>query len=558
MNRFFGLFVLILLGAPYHSLGARPIENHEQLSNSETCQLHKGRTASSLRLHINSGRTPCEITIPHSLDSISFEVIEVASVVDTENVVRFRRAGSKTNNRQAPKLRLEVAGIANISGSYRSLSLQFEDINLEALSILAERDESQYQLDLSIIFGQGASTRLARVTGLNVNALRLAIDDAQYALAVLSPPTVSIERVNAASIQIAGTNRQKSSESTELDIDVALGNYIVGNKSRCWSNFELELSKLRISRISLAMTPGLKGKEPGCPQGSSPFLRFGMSDVDIVGDAVKVLDHSGVTLGELAIKNARIESNLVIRGEAIERVLIDQVNGTFSSTYGNIVLELNKLRSLALKDVQLERLSITADENSLSTIRPNFKIANSTISGAITLPKPFVDSLTREMYELSNKSFDELALAYDIRAFLSDVRPRLYYSGRQPASAAGDIAYHTVRFDAKLMLPSALYLFMEWTTGFGVKYGKPFLCVVFGLLMITAIRFFAGWFKCEPGNGLKQGWIGVKQVLSAISSTVSTSSSVSDPLVSIFVRLIAFQMALIGLFLQNALLSGAS
>lgn len=243
------------------------------------------------------------------------------------------------------------------------------------------------------------------------------------------------------------------------------------------------------------------------------------------------------------------DGSTVIRGGRLEELVINDATSD-AQERDSLEIWVTGLSNIRLDGVSMSNFEIHFSGHDISPEIVTWEAVN--LKGTILLPDTMFTALNDKLYDGVEKYSDHLGA---LRSVLVDTRWRSYSSDTFTPTAS-DSLLGVLRADSRRIFGGTLSTVAEWFTGFGIERFKPIavgLCVLFLPTLLLALFAPAGTRRTTFTDHVLR----LVEPHRTRSPNTKSIENASDAIATFQRWLFVFQLFLVGLFIQNAVLVGS-
>ena len=257
---------------------------------------------------------------------------------------------------------------------------------------------------------------------------------------------------------------------------------------------------------------------------------------------------------ELHVDNISIAGTLVVQTKELNKLVLGNVFEDKAAEVGALEIEATRLRELLIGNASMNQLSVTISpaplDNSGVEVR---KFGSLRISRSAFLPTPMVDSVINDLQASGLRPYPEKVA---IRQFLRDLRAVGQFSDTRKPMAKYAL-YQILTLDAETYYGPAITWVIVWLTGFGIWLSYPLTA----FLVVSTICFLcvsAIWFRSSTLVPFRVRFYPLRYVgmILGLDKAIEQISPAAHAVIYLHRFILVFQITLVGLFIQNAVLAG--
>lgn len=330
------------------------------------------------------------------------------------------------------------------------------------------------------------------------------------------------------------------------------------------NNLVLENLQLQ-GQTTIALTPSRGILELASPNGPCAIggksLSFRASRL-MVGDSGGKLDRFGhvssvdlhldpTTCLTAQLTDINMFGDLQLQGGVLNKLALDNVDDHLG---GHFELEFSGVQTIMVGSASLNRITLDTSDQ-LGFGEPVIREwGNVRVNESVSLPRPVYDAL----YDALKKSPDE-ATSASIRNFLVDVRWKSFSSEKPEKRAAPIVLFDVLDSDAHQIFGTPLANFLWLTTGYGQNVWHLIGCLSV-LIAFPAFVSALWWlYNRITGRARWKSLVGVyyRALMTGDGQDLAQDAPRLRYVVPIHRLLIAIEIGLATLFIQNAILTGS-
>jgi hypothetical protein len=513
-------------------------------------------------------------------ENITYDVVDLTSTDALKSIDLDSQQGSVEIHRikvgqpmhsAATKLKIELAqGVretkapvdvkigtieANGATASRLIIAIGEGVRIRRLEVM-RKDGAATDPTVEIEMANRSSVGKVELNGGRYSSILLRPNKANLGPAAASAE-IALSQVKLSNLIVVGQDAS-GPEQVKLTVDAELVPPLYGEKG---NKVHLDNLLLR-GNASMSVRPAsglVQDETPQCNE-AGRLVSFNLSRIDI-GDERGRLDQFGTSSRldlklersicmTLLLQDIRLFGNVEVRGGVLNLLAIDNVSDYMG---GQVTLGFTGVQRLNFGTASLNQLQLEVTDQDNFGVPKIGKWGYVRVNESLSLPKSVYQVLATSLNDTSNDT-----TATGIRNFLVDVRWKSFSSEQPNERVASDMLMAVLSSDAREIFGPNVSGFLWFTTGYGKNLWLPGLCLSLLLgtpFLVSGTRWV---ISCVRSTGPR--WASPGPYYSALIAGDNTALLSTSPnlkyVVAVHRLLIAIEIGLVTLFIQNAVLTG--
>lgn len=520
-----------------HSVKAKDSLQTKAVLNIETQEIYVG-TVETLSIPSVTKKVIIDNVnlIPKSANNLASKLI-------------FSGAAQRTSSLEDTTVDIQINHISTLSnGPTRELNIGFRNLRIGALTIQSS-DNSGSPIKLSISFENNATSNSVSLAGGSYSEIDIKINSEDSAIALSR--TIAIDIDDFENIVVAGAAIEKEENRPPVTLHIH-AQYAEKPKHSGVPSIELYQLQLLEGSIDISSqflhkkNDNLISPEINCSDDNR--LNTMLRDLTLGDDAYREfkVKFPVQKCMEFSMQSVKGTGKLILEGGILGELTFDGVHsdGLRGLRFSSETAGLNSLKATS---VNLETLDIKThdglDANLLNI--QTWKTVH--VEGTVSLPQNIYQKLDQVLREHANKQTAQIS---GVRRFLAQSAWDSYFSDTQ-RPASNEALYSLLRSDSKRIYGPVGAKVLEYFTGFGVQLSKPLITFLVYSGIFTMLSVFLG----TAPSYISRLVCFLKNVIPG-GSPDETDIRVHR-LGLTFRFFVLIQVALVSLFIQNAVLVGS-
>lgn len=511
-------------------------------------------------IDLTSQEEPYKITLTGQEGSLTIGKILVGTPVVSNASTQITILLAEGASASARPVDIRIGNIQSSSARSPRLYLSFrQGLKIGTLDI--DRGSSAPSDPIVQIFMEpGVSVGDVQLNGGRYRSILLRPTKSKAGETSGTPTNITISRVSLADLSIFGA-RLDGPQPITLSLNAQLTPPLTGDSENNLAIHDVQL--MGVTTIGLAPS-GPKGDamnvNADCTNaGASLLLELYRT---IVGNSRGRTDEAGTattlnmtfeptTCLSLNLRDVDIYGDMTVKGSVLKELVVDNVDDHLG---GKLTFEFTGVKSLFFGTATLNRVLLNTSDQGRVGDPVIAQWGHVQVDQSVSFPDTVYEALSTSLEDFPNDP-----TSAGIRNFLVDVRWKSFSSEKPEKRAAPKVLYAVLNSDAQEIFGPTMASFLRITTGFGQNLWNPFFCLC--LLALAPLLIACAVSLYRYINKVRNPWIGPGPYYSALIAGDYTELRVTTPklayAVSLHRLIIAIEVGLVTLFIQNAILTGA-